>query len=144
MALTLNLPETNVGLPAPEAYARIVAFQYDVLTNKVQVAVNVYANQAARLAGKAPIAGGVFDGVVGVDFPTLDTALEQGVRSALYSWLKTQPVFITATDALDPLPAPEPIPEPLPVAEPVVEPVVDPLPAPEPSPVAPSDPAVTP
>jgi hypothetical protein len=65
MALTLALAETNVGLPAPEAYARIVAFSYDVLSNRVQVAVNVYANAAARLAGKAPIGGGVFEGTVG-------------------------------------------------------------------------------
>lgn len=121
MALTLALAETNVGLPATEAYARIVAFSYDVLSNRVQVAVNVYANQAARLSGKAPIGGGVFEGTVGVDFPTLDVALAQGVRNALYTWLKTQAAFVTATDALDALPAP--------VIEAPIEPTVPSKPA---------------
>ncbi len=97
MALQVNLPETNVGLPAPEGYARIVALAYDLLTGKAQVAVNIYANQAAREAGKNPVAGGVFEGKPGEDMPSLDADIP-GVRAALYGWLKTLPVFASAID----------------------------------------------
>lgn len=97
MALQLNLQETNVGLPAPEAYARIVQLRFDTTTGAVEVAVNIYADIAARAAGKAPVAGGIYSGVVGVDMPSLDDSIP-GIRSALYAWLKTLPYFAEAVD----------------------------------------------
>lgn len=99
MALQMNLPaaRTAVGLDAPEAYARIVAFAFDAKTSEVQVAVDVHANAAARHAGKNPISGGVFKGQVGVDTPDLDASIT-GVRAALYGWLKTLPDFAGAED----------------------------------------------
>ena len=97
MALQLSLADTNVGVPAPEAYARIVAFQFNANTGEVTVAVDIHANDAARLAEKAPVAGGVYSGVVGTDMPSLDDEIP-GVRSALYDWLKTLPVFAGALD----------------------------------------------
>ena len=48
MALQVALTDSNVGIPAPPAYARIVAASIDVLAGKVQVAVNIYASAAAR------------------------------------------------------------------------------------------------
>ena len=145
MALQMDLQETNIGVPAPQAYVRIVAYSYDAQSNNVQVAVNIYASEAARRAGKTPIGGGIYSGVVGVSFPSLDEPISSGVRGALYSWLKTQPAFLAAVDVIDPIPepAPEPVPEPAeptpvtPEPEPVVEPVPPvepPLTSPEPTP----------
>ena len=48
MALKLNLPTTQFGVPAPQAYARVTNF----FGNKenIQVQVAVHFNQAARQA----------------------------------------------------------------------------------------------
>lgn len=97
MALQLNLADTNVGVPAPEAYARIVSLNFDVRMNLVHVAVDIYFDQAMREAGKSPVSGGVYTGTVGVDMPSLDDTIP-GVRAALYAWLKTLPAFAGATD----------------------------------------------
>lgn len=96
MALQINLPDTNVGLPAPAAYARIVGVQVDVLRAKVHVAVNVYATRDARLAERNPVAGGVYEadfGPAGVDPDGSD-----GLRTNAYSYLKSLPDFAGAQD----------------------------------------------
>ena len=46
MALKLNLPQTQFGVPAPEAYARITNF-YGT-KDQIQVQVAVYYNENAR------------------------------------------------------------------------------------------------
>ncbi len=112
MALQIALTETNVGMPAPEAYAKIAAFHYDAAANRLECFVNIYASVAARQAGKAPIDGGVFTGTPGSDsVPSLDGDTA-GARAELYTWLKTLPKFAGATDVL---------------VDPVVEPVVPPV-----------------
>ena len=98
MALQINLPDTNVGLPAPEAYARIVGMNIDILGDKLQVAVNVYANKAARDTGKAPVGGGVFETKLSdAASPVLDEN-NAGIRAACYAWLKSQPTFAGSQD----------------------------------------------
>jgi hypothetical protein len=97
MALQLNLADTNVGLPAPEAYARIAALSFDTMTGLVRVAVDIHASLAARVAGKNPIGGGTYEGIVGLDMPTLDADIP-GIRSVIYTWLKTLPAFAGAID----------------------------------------------
>jgi hypothetical protein len=99
MALEINSVDNNVGIPAPKAYARIVKVDYDVLANRVDVFVNIYADEAARNTGKSPIDGGVFSGVPGETMPSLDGTVP-GLRAAVYEWLKTQPKFAGATDLL--------------------------------------------
>lgn len=99
MALQLNLTDSDVGIAAAEAYARIVFLTYDTKTGRVQLSVDIYVDQAAREAGKNPISGGVYGGTVGVDMPSLDEALATGVRAALYTWLKAAiPLFNGAID----------------------------------------------
>lgn len=93
MALQLNLTDTNVGLPAPQAYARIVAYAFNAKTNEWEVAVDVYASSAARTAGKSPVSGGVFK-----TESTPETVPADAGRAALYSWLKTQDAFSGAID----------------------------------------------
>jgi len=99
MALQLNLTadKTAVGMAAPEAYARIVYLTFDTKTGRVQLSVDVHANQQAREDGKAPISGGVYTGVVGVDMPNIDDTIP-GIRAALYDWLKTLPDFAGSID----------------------------------------------
>jgi hypothetical protein len=99
MALQLDLPssKTTTGVAAPEAYARIVQFVYDARANRVTCYVDTHASQATREAGKSPVAGGAYAGIVGVDMPNLDASIA-GVRTELYTWLKTLPDFAGATD----------------------------------------------
>ena len=37
MALCVNRPDTAVGVPAPQAYCRVVAYSYDVDADVVQI-----------------------------------------------------------------------------------------------------------
>lgn len=97
MALKLNLTETNVGLPAPEAYAKIASLNYNARTGEVHVYVDIFASAEARTAEKNPIGGGVYKGTVGVNMPSLDSNIP-GLRAAVYSWLKTLPAFTEAKD----------------------------------------------
>jgi len=53
MALKLNLPSTQFGVPAPEAYARITNF-FGTKDN-IQVQVAIHYNQAAREGNMATV-----------------------------------------------------------------------------------------
>ena len=53
MALQINLPTTQFGVPAPQAYARVTNFFGNKETIQVQVAVHF--NQAARQANMATV-----------------------------------------------------------------------------------------
>ena len=107
MALQLNLTsdQTNQGIECPVAYCRIVDVHFDLLSGKVDVAVNGYATVEARAASKSPVWGGVFTGYPGAEaseanlypMPSLDATVP-GVRAALYAWLHTIPVFAGASD----------------------------------------------
>jgi len=100
MALQLNLPEdkTSVGVSAPAAYAHIVHLGYQLKTGKVVVDLDVHFNQAARASNKNPIHNMTFNFRVAIDGPNLDAALPEGLRAAIYAWLKAQPDFAGATD----------------------------------------------
>jgi hypothetical protein len=99
MALEINSVDNNVGISAPKAYAKICALHYDVDANRVDVFVNIYADEAARTAGKSPIDGGVFSGIPGETMPSLDGTIP-GLRAAVYAWLKTQTKFAGSVDLL--------------------------------------------
>jgi hypothetical protein len=100
MALQINLPaaKTRVGVAAPSAYARINRLTFNTLLGTVELHVDAYLDAAARAANKAPITSYRFTGKVGTDLPSLDQALANGVRAALYTWLKTKPEFTGAMD----------------------------------------------
>lgn len=53
MALKLNLEQTQFGIPAPEAYARIISFSGD--KNNIQVQVCFYYDENARNVNGAAI-----------------------------------------------------------------------------------------
>jgi hypothetical protein len=97
LQLALTAEQNNVGVVAPEAYARIVQLTFDTKTGKVSVAVDVHYDLAARTAGKSSITGNVYSGVTGVDMANIDDTIA-GVRSVLYTWLKTLPDFAGAID----------------------------------------------
>ena len=99
MALQVNLPDSSVGLPAPEAYARISHLQFNVKHGVVIVTVETHANVDARLSDKTPILTKSYSGIVGIDLPNLDDTLP-GIRTVLYEWLKTLPDFTQAIDVL--------------------------------------------
>jgi hypothetical protein len=98
MALQLDLADTNVGVPAPTAYARIVGVSFNTTNGLVEIRVDIFASAAARQEGKNPVGGGVYIGTVGLNMPNLDDALPNGIRAVLYAWLKTLPDFQGALD----------------------------------------------
>ena len=107
MALQLNIQDTSFGITAPTAYAKITNFNYDMQSGSVQVGVAFYLSAAARRANKTPINHKSFSGMMGyapgqVD---LDTELPVGFRTTIYTWLKTLPDFVGATDVIDAAPA---------------------------------------
>jgi hypothetical protein len=53
MALKLNLPQTQFGVPAPEAYAKITNFFGN--KDQLQVQVAVYFNEDARQGNMATV-----------------------------------------------------------------------------------------
>ena len=93
MALQVALTETNVGVPAPEAYAKIVAIRSAFNQPSCEVAVDIFFNLAARQAGKAPIAGNV------LFVPAEVVEGNDPTRTTLYAWLKTLELFKDAVDA---------------------------------------------
>lgn len=92
MALVFALTETNVGVAAPQAYAKIVAFRSNYLQGNSEVAVDIFFDAAARTAGKSPVDGGVYVVPADAGIPADPT------RADLYAWLKTLPKFAGAVD----------------------------------------------
>jgi len=58
--VTLTGSQTSVGCDCAAAYGRIVGVNFNGLTGRVDVAVNVYYNRGARDMGKSPVMGGVY------------------------------------------------------------------------------------
>jgi hypothetical protein len=102
MALQISLPANRNRLsdaPAPQAYARIDSLEFNTKTGAIELVVGVSLNAAARQANKGNICIFRHRGVVGSNgVPSLDDALASGVRSALYTWLKTLPEYAGAVD----------------------------------------------
>lgn len=123
MAIQIDLADSNVGIPVPKAYLRIVGFGFDILTNKLQVAINAYISEAASRAGKGPVTSVVLDGVVP---PGFLATLESGGRKVLYQWLRGHQAFATAVDLLDDsVPAAQPALAAVPDAPTPPRPVID-------------------
>jgi hypothetical protein len=95
MALQLALDEsqTEMGTPAPAAYARIVQYSHDLKNDIIQIVVEFHYNQQARNQGRRPLKG--------AGYSTNDAAVmvfPGGIQAKLYSYLKTLPEFAGATD----------------------------------------------
>lgn len=87
MALKISIPNSNVGVPFAEAYARVT----NVYGNKntCQYQVGVSANKDARENNAQDVAQHAFYAPMPQDMPLL---------MALYAHLKTQPGFESAED----------------------------------------------
>ena len=90
MALQLNLTQTQFGVPAPEAYARITNF-YGTKDN-LQVQVAIYYNKDARDANMSTV----------MEHPHFiglaDLAGKGELMTAIYEVLKTMSPYLGATD----------------------------------------------
>jgi hypothetical protein len=98
MALQLALTEdqTEIGVSFPEAYAKISYIEINTKSGQVRIACDINATKAARDAGKSPVTCLWFIGNSSLD---LDASQPDGMRAALYEWLKvTQPIFANAID----------------------------------------------
>ena len=121
LQMSITADQTDVGVDAPEAYARIAAIAQDFDRGTVQVVVNTYFNQAAATAGKVPLSSRSIDGgpdlfVALAGSSTDDTAVPPGggtintghqigggvapppARVQCYDFLKTLPDFAAAVD----------------------------------------------
>jgi len=90
MALQLNLENTQFGLPAPQAYARITNYygNKDVL----EVRVQIYFNQAARESDMQVLAENCHN--IGL----ADLEGKGELMTAIYEVLKTMSQYQGATD----------------------------------------------
>lgn len=89
MALQVNLPTTSIGIPCPEAYARITDVYGD--KNDVRIMVSIYANAAAREANAQPVWQESHHVAV--------AELPGDLFPAMYEWLKANVELFA--DALD-------------------------------------------
>lgn len=86
MAIKLNLESSDVGIPVPDAYARITNWVGN--KDQTQFSVEFYVNETARHNEARPIRSEAYY-VATTDAPDL---------SGMYVWLKTQPGYETAED----------------------------------------------
>ena len=89
MALKLNLPQTQFGVPAPEAYARITNFFGT--KDQIQVQVAVYFNEEARQGNMATVKENAH--YIAIE------DLKGDLIPAIYEVLKTFSDYEGATDA---------------------------------------------
>jgi len=90
MALQLNLPTTQFGQPAPEAYARVTNFFGS--KDQLQVQVAIHYNEAARQANMATVKENAHY------ISTADLAGKGDLLPAIYAVLKTFSDYAGATD----------------------------------------------
>ena len=88
MALQINLPTTQFGVPAPQAYARVTNF----FGNKenIQVQVAVHFNQSARQANMATV-------LEHAHYINIED-LKGDLLPAIYGVLKTMSQYAGSTD----------------------------------------------
>lgn len=91
MALKLNLPSTQFGTPAPEAYARVTNFFGN--KDQLQVQVEVHYNEAARQANMSSVAQHAH--YINVE----DLAGRGDLMPAIYEILKTFAPYAGSEDA---------------------------------------------
>lgn len=92
LQVALSAETSGIGTPIQAAYARIVAIQYSVQDGKLLFAIEYHWDQAARHAPLRPIGGQTFS------IDSFDFAAEVGIKAALYTYLKTLPIFAGAVD----------------------------------------------
>ena len=90
MALSLSLPETNIGIPLADTYARIKLLQCN--NTDCFIHVSHYANADARQADATP----VYDATLVARFEELQPGADP--LAIAYTWLKTQPEYADAVD----------------------------------------------
>ena len=88
MALKLNLPQTQFGVPAPEAYAKITNFFGT--KDQIQVQVEVHATEEARQQGWPSVAQHAH--YINIE------DLQGDIIPAIYNVLKTLTPYAGATD----------------------------------------------
>lgn len=86
MALKLNLESSDVGIPVPDAYARITNWVGN--KDQTQFSIEFYASEAARHGGARPIRSEAY-------YVATETAPD---LPGMYVWLKTQPGYEAAED----------------------------------------------
>jgi hypothetical protein len=90
MALQLNLPSTQFGVPAPQAYARVTNF-FGTKEN-IQVQVAIHYDQAARESNLST----VLDNAHYIS--VADLPADKALMPAIYAVLKTMAEYQGATD----------------------------------------------
>jgi hypothetical protein len=90
MAFSLSLPETNIGVPLVDTYARITFLR--CMDSECLIQVSHYANADARRTN----AMSVFDITLVAPFAELKPGNDP--LAIAYAWLKTQPQYSDAID----------------------------------------------
>jgi hypothetical protein len=87
MAIQFAIDESPVGIPCPTAYGKIRTFVGD--RDKVTITLDTYADAAARKANNQPVATGIY---------VMQPVPLGGLFTAMYTFLKTLPIFSGALD----------------------------------------------
>ena len=88
MALIVDLPQTEVGVPMAATYARVVMVRAD--KDGLQIQVLHYASAEARAAGAQPVLNQSFHA------PTSELDPATHPVHIAYEWLKKQPGYAAA------------------------------------------------
>jgi len=93
MALKINLTSTQYGLPASQAYVKVMNFNGD--KNNIMAMVATYYNAESATAGARPLDQKPYQFSVG----QINTESgEDGVLAGIYNCLKSLPEFAGATN----------------------------------------------
>ena len=94
MALQIPLDEeqSGIGVPAPEAYAKIVIYTHDIKNDAIQMAVEFHFNVQAMRRDRRPMKGAAYQ-LLGSELSGTGN-----FRSQLYEWLKARPEFDGSAD----------------------------------------------
>ena len=91
MALIVDLPQTEIGVPMAATYARVLITRVD--KDGMQLQVLHYASAEARMAGAQPVLNQSFHA------PTSELDPETHPLHIAYEWLKKQPGYVNSQGA---------------------------------------------
>jgi hypothetical protein len=93
MALQISYTDVSTKLVLPAAYVKIHSMLIDAVGLQAVINMGVYVNAAAKVAGGAPMYILPFNPPFA---PLIAGPID--LQAAIYTWLKTQPLFAGALD----------------------------------------------
>lgn len=90
--IALNEEQTGLGVPAPNAYCRIVLYTEYIKIDTFQIVVEFYFDNAARQANRRPLKEEAYQ-LLGAELSG-----NGNIKKQLYEWLATRPEFVSGVE----------------------------------------------